>query len=203
MTSHQRPQEQALFPIVQGSTFEDLRAESAAFVQQFPAHGYAIGGVSVGESKDWVHQVVAFTAPLLPSDKPRYLMGVGKPEDLLDAIVLGVDMFDCVHPTRIARHGTFFRTTGARNIKNATFQNDFGPLDETCDCFTCHHHHIAYLRHLAKIKEASGFTLLAIHNIRFLVRLVEEARQAILDGQFTSFYQEKRALLGPIPRVPG
>lgn len=194
-TAHQRPTDQALFPIVQGSTFEDLRTQSAAFATQFEAHGYAIGGVSVGESKEWVHRVVAYTAPQLPAHKPRYLMGVGTPEDLLDGIALGIDMFDCVNPTRVARHGAFFRSVGRRNIKNAEFDRDFGPLEEGCDCHTCQHHHVAYVRHLMKIKEASGATLLSIHNIRFLIRLVEEARGAILAGTFESFYNTKQEML--------
>ncbi len=193
--AHQRKDEQALFPIVQGSTFEDLRSASAEFVTQFDAHGFAIGGVSVGESKDWVDKVVEFTAPLLPVDKPRYLMGVGTPEDLLDSIARGIDMFDCVNPTRVARHGAFFRSTGRRNIKNAEFEENFGPLEEGCQCYTCQHHHIAYVRHLMKIKEASGATLLSIHNIHFLIDLVVQARQAILAGTFHSFYNTYRARL--------
>jgi queuine tRNA-ribosyltransferase len=194
--SHQRPQDQALFPIVQGSTFDDLRTESAAFATQFNAPGYAVGGVSVGESKEWVQKVVAHTAPLLPKHKPRYLMGVGTPEDLLDGVAMGIDMFDCVNPTRVARHGAFFRSTGRRNIKNAEFDMDFGPLEEGCDCYTCQHHHIAYVRHLCKIKEASGASLLSIHNIRFLICLLEKAREAILAGTFESFFTAYRTDLG-------
>ncbi len=193
--AHQRKSDQALFPIVQGSTFEDLRTESVRFATQFDAHGFAIGGVSVGESKEWVHRVVEFTAPQLPAEKPRYLMGVGTPEDLLDSIAMGIDMFDCVNPTRVGRHGSFFRSTGRRNIKNAGFDGNFGPLEEGCDCYTCQSHHVAYVRHLMKIKEASGATLVSIHNIRFLIRLVEEARQAILAGNFQSFYNERRSML--------
>ncbi len=190
--AHARKHDQALFPIVQGSTYEDLRFESAAFARQFDAHGFAIGGVSVGESKEWVYKVVEFTAPLLPENKPRYLMGIGTPEDLLDGINLGIDMFDCVNPTRVARHGSFFKMMGRRNIKNAEFENDFGPLDEGCDCYTCNHHHVAYVRHLIKIKEATGATLLSIHNVRFLIRLVEDARKAILAGNFETFYNLHR-----------
>jgi queuine tRNA-ribosyltransferase len=192
MAAHQR-KDQALFPIVQGSTYEDLRSESVRFVTQFDAAGYAIGGVSVGESKEWVNQVVAYTAPLLPAEKPRYLMGVGTPQDLLDGIQNGIDMFDCVNPTRIARHGTFFRWSGQRNIKNAEFENLLEPLEEGCDCFTCQHHHVAYIRHLVKIKESTGATLLSIHNVRFLVRLAEEARAAIMTGTFESFYKVRKA----------
>jgi queuine tRNA-ribosyltransferase len=199
--AHQRHQPQgelnaqALFPIVQGSTFPDLREQSAAFVQQFNAVGYAIGGVSVGESKDWVFKVVQETAPQLPENKPRYLMGVGTPEDLLDCIALGIDMFDCVNPTRVARHGAFFRSDGRRNIKNAEFAEQFVPLEEGCDCYTCQNHHIAYVRHLMKLKEPTGGTLLSIHNIRFLIRLVEQAREAILQDRFADFYVEHRSKL--------
>lgn len=193
--AHQRPQDQALFPIVQGSTYEDLRTESVRFVSQFDAHGFAIGGVSVGESKEWVNKVVEFTAPQLPASKPRYLMGVGTPEDLLDSIAHGIDMFDCVNPTRVARHGAFFTSWGRKNIKNAEFVENFGPLEVGCDCYTCNHHHIAYIRHLMKIKEASGATLLSIHNIRYLIRLVEQAREAILAGTFKSFYNTRRSML--------
>jgi queuine tRNA-ribosyltransferase len=193
--AHKRPDDQALFPIVQGSTYEDLRTRSAEFVNQFDAHGFAIGGVSVGESKEWVHRVVEYTAPQLPANKPRYLMGIGTPEDLLDAINLGIDMFDCVNPTRIARHGSFFTHEGRKNIKNAEFAEQFGPLVEGCDCYTCQNHHLAYVRHLQRIKEASGSTLLSIHNVRFLIKLVEEARESILAGSFKSFYNTRRARL--------
>lgn len=193
--AHKQTEKQALFPIVQGSTYEDLRLESLRFASQFDAHGFAIGGVSVGESKEWVKNVIEFTAPKLPEAKPRYLMGVGTPEDLLDAIKMGIDMFDCVNPTRLARHGSFFRSTGRRNIKNAVFEKDKGPLDETCDCYTCKYHSIAYVRHLMKIKESTGGTLLSIHNIRFLIKLAEEARKFILAESFEKFYNTRKTLL--------
>ena len=193
--AHKRSDDQALFPIVQGSTFPDLRAESATFATQFNAHGFAIGGVSVGESKEWVRKVVEDTTPQLPENKPRYLMGVGFPEDLLDCIAMGIDMFDCVNPTRISRHGSFFRPTGRRNIKNAEFENNFGPLVEGCECYTCQNHHIAYVRHLIKIKEATGATLLSIHNVHYLVKLVVDCRKAILAGNFQSFYNTTRGML--------
>lgn len=190
--AHLRPQDQALFPIVQGSVFEDLRVKSAETVCQYPAHGYAIGGVSVGETKDWVYKVVDYTAPLSPNNKPRYLMGVGTPLDLLESIRLGIDMFDCVFPTRIARHGSFFTPNGQRNIKNACYRNDFTPIDETCDCYTCKTHHVAYIRHLIQVKEPTGAILLSIHNVRFLVHFVEQIRHAILEQRFETFYNENK-----------
>lgn len=194
--SHQRPNDQALFPIIQGSTYEDLREASVAFATSFPAVGYAIGGVSVGESKEWVRKVVEFTAPLLPSDKPRYLMGVGTPEDLLDSIYLGVDMFDCVMPTRIARHGSFFTSKGRKIIKNAEFTQSFAPLDDTCACYACQNHHAAYIRHLYRQGEATASALLSMHNITFLVTLAQQARAAILAGRYEDFYSEWALRLG-------
>jgi queuine tRNA-ribosyltransferase len=187
---HARPEDQALFPIVQGSTFRHLREESVEFVTQFPAHGFAIGGVSVGETKEWVRAVVEYTAPMLPTDRPRYLMGVGTPEDLLHGIKAGIDMFDCVMPTRIARHGTFFTPTGRRLIRNACFREDFGPLVEGCTCYTCTHHHRAYIQHIYKRKEQTAGTLMSIHNIHTLVHLAQDARRAILNGTFNDFYDE-------------
>ena len=194
--SHQRHSDQALFPIVQGSVFEDLRQSSADFVQQFNAHGYAIGGVSVGEEKTWVRKVVEFTAPMLPTNKPRYLMGVGTPEDLLDGIARGIDMFDCVMPTRIARHGTFFSPTGRKNIKRAEYKTDFSPLVEGCKCPACSDHHKAYLRHLYQRKEVSAGSLLSIHNIYTLINLVKQAREAITEGRFADFKTECDERLG-------
>lgn len=199
--AHLRPKDQALFPIVQGSTYMDLREKSASFVQQFPAYGYAIGGVSVGEEKDWVYEVVKETAPMLPQDKPRYLMGIGTPQDLLECIRLGCDMFDCVFPTRIARHGSFFTSEGQKNIKNACFKEDFSPLVEDCDCYTCQNHHAAYVRHLIKVKEPTGAILLSIHNVRYLVRLSEQAREAILQQNYDTFYNKAMTRLGEFPKT--
>ena len=186
--AHSRPQDQALFPIVQGGVYMDLREISAKTVQQYNAVGYAIGGVSVGESKELVYQIIRETTPMLPREKPRYLMGVGTPHDLLEGIKYGVDMFDCVFPTRIARHGSFFSNTGQRNIKNAEYRDDFRPIEEDCDCYTCKTHHRAYVRHLIKVKEPTGATLLSIHNVRFLIRLGEKAREAILEKRYEEFH---------------
>lgn len=195
---HARPNDQALFPIVQGGVYEDLRTKSVEFCTSMPARGFAIGGVSVGETKMQMDQVVRFTAPLLPKDKPRYLMGVGTPRDLLDGISHGIDMFDCVMPTRIARHGSYFTPTGQKIIKNAEHREAFEPLVEGCDCFTCKNYTRAYLRHIYKMKETSAGTLLSIHNIHYLIRLVKDAREAILASRFNDFYHETMVNLGEI-----
>lgn len=160
---------QALFPIVQGAFFDDLRRESAAVISSYDAVGYAIGGLSVGESKDIMNHFTEFTAPLLPKYKPRYLMGVGTPEDLLNGIKHGIDMFDCVLPTRNARHGSFFTWEGKKNIKNKEFHEDDRPLVEGCNCYTCKNHSRAYLRHLWRCGESTAATLLSIHNTKFLI----------------------------------
>jgi len=181
---------QALFPIVQGAFFDDLRKESAEFVSKFDAVGYAIGGVSVGEPTDVKNHITEITAPLLPFNKPRYLMGVGTPIDLINGIKYGIDMFDCVLPTRNARHGTFFTYQGNKIIKNKQFENDFSPLDEKCNCYACRNHTKAYIRHLYKTQESTAATLLSIHNIHFLLNLVKDLRKAIIDGTFESYSEE-------------
>ena len=162
----------SLFLIVQGGIYKDLRAESAKFITSLSAAGYAIGGVSVGESREDIDEIVRFTAPLLPADKPRYLMGIGTHEDVIKAIEAGIDMFDCVMPTRIARHGCFFDTDGARQlIKAERYREDFGPLAEGCTCYTCTNHSRAYIRHLWRSDETVAATLLSIHNLHYLIRL--------------------------------
>ena len=178
---------QALFPIVQGAFFDDLRKESANFVSKFDAVGYAIGGVSVGEPTDIKNHITEITAPLLPFNKPRYLMGVGTPVDLINGIKYGIDMFDCVLPTRNARHGTFFTYQGNKIIKNKQYENDFSPLDEKCNCYACKNHTKAYIRHLYKTQEATAATLLSIHNIHFLLNLVKDLRKAIIEGNFEEY----------------
>lgn len=185
--AHKR-EDQALFPIVQGAFFDDLRQESARVISGYDAYGYAIGGVSVGEPSDVKNRIVEVTAPLLPENKPRYLMGVGTPEDLLDGVYRGVDMFDCVMPTRIARHGSFFMTNGRGSIKNKEFEEDFRPLDENCDCYTCKNHSRAYIRHLYRVNEATAAVLMSIHNVHFLVNLMSQVRNSILTGGFEEFY---------------
>ena len=181
---------QALFPIVQGAFFDDLRRESAEFVSKFDAAGYAIGGVSVGEPAEVKNHITQITAPLLPFNKPRYLMGVGTPVDLIEGIKAGIDMFDCVLPTRNARHGSFFTYNGNKIIKNKQFEHDFTPLDEKCDCYTCKNHTKAYIRHLYKTQESTAATLLSIHNIHFLIKLSQDLRQSIIEDNFESYSNE-------------
>jgi len=183
---------QALFGIVQGSVFEDLRRESASGLVDLEFPGYAIGGVSVGESKDEMIQAVEWVAPLLPEEKPRYLMGVGPPEDVLNAIERGVDMFDCVMPTRNARNGSLFTSTGKLNIKNARFARDFGPLDANCACPVCQTYTRAYLHHLYRAGEILSLRLNTLHNLFFMLQLADSAREAIQDGRFLDF---KRSFL--------
>lgn len=181
-------EKQALFPIVQGAFFDDLRLKSANFISSFEAEGYAIGGVSVGEPKEIKNHIIELVTPILPIYKPRYLMGVGTVEDILDGIKRGIDMFDCVLPTRNARHGSFFTTKGRKIIKNKEFERDKMPLDEDCDCYACNNHSKAYIRHLFRQQEATAAILLSIHNIRFLIKLMEKARESILKDEFDTFY---------------
>lgn len=192
--AHKRS-DQALFPIVQGSTYNDLRIESAKVISSFDAIGYAIGGVSVGEPSDEKNRIVELCAPLLPENKPRYLMGVGTPEDLLDGVLRGIDMFDCVLPTRNARHGSFFTDEGRKIIRNKEFESDFTPLQEGCNCYACKNHSKAYIRHLFRQKEATAAILMSIHNIQYLIDLMTKARQAVLEDNYEEFYNERMARL--------
>nr|WP_199308256.1 tRNA guanosine(34) transglycosylase Tgt [Microcystis wesenbergii] len=184
LTAHQRPQEQALFAIVQGGIYEDLRAAAAQSLVKLDLPGYAIGGVSVGEETSLIHRIVQITAPLLPENKPRYLMGVGTYREMAKAIASGIDLFDCVIPTRFGRHGTALVRGERWNLKNARFKEDFAPLDETCPCYTCQHFSRAYLNHLIKSGEMLGYILLSLHNIAELIRFTCEIRQSILGGTF-------------------
>lgn len=184
--------QQALFGIVQGSVFEDLRRESAQGLVSLDFPGYAIGGVSVGESKEEMIQAVEWAAPHLPEEKPRYLMGVGPPEDILNAIERGVDMFDCVMPTRNARNGSLFTSTGKVNIKNARYARDFGPPDAACACPVCTTYTRSYLHHLYRAKEILSLRLNTLHNLFFMLQLADSARKAIRDGRFLEF---KRSFL--------
>jgi queuine tRNA-ribosyltransferase len=177
------PELQALFAIVQGGMFEDLRRQSAEELTALDLPGYAIGGVSVGEPEEELYRITADTAPLLPEDKPRYLMGVGKPENLLQCVQYGVDMFDCVIPTRLARHGSVFTDDGMLNINNAQYREDFTPLAENCDCYACQHFTRAYIKHLHTAKEILAIVLMTIHNIRYLIDYTSRLRQKILNDE--------------------
>ncbi len=178
---------QSLFPIVQGSVFEDIRLQSAEQLVKMDFEGYAIGGVSVGESKEDVYRIAEMNCAVLPSAKPRYLMGVGTPLDILECISRGVDMFDCVMPTRNARNGTLFTTYGKITIRNASYAEDFTPIDENCGCYTCTNFTRAYVRHLSNIQEIVGHQLTTIHNIYFYLWLVKEARKHIQSNTFVQF----------------
>lgn len=193
--THNRKNEQALFGIIQGSMFEDLRRKSAEVVTSFDLPGYAIGGVAVGEARSEIERIVKFTTPLMPENKPRYLMGIGTPWDILYAIRCGIDMFDCVAPTMIARHGSVFTSRGRISVRKSAFRKDFGPIDEACDCYTCKTHSRAYLHHLTKAQEYAGATLAAIHNIHYLIREANNARQAILDGNFREYFEALAPIL--------
>ena len=178
---------QALFGIVQGVEFEDLRAYSAQELVKMDFPGYSIGGTSVGESKETMYKMIDYAIKYLPLEKPRYLMGVGSTDAILEGVLRGVDMFDCVLPTRIARHGTLMTSTGRLNIRNAKNERDFGPIDAECDCYTCKNYSRAYLRHLIRCNEGLGMRLLSIHNLRFLIKLTEEVRLAIQEDRFLDF----------------
>jgi queuine tRNA-ribosyltransferase len=184
-TAHTRP-DQALFGIVQGGVFPDLRAASADFLTQLDFPGYAIGGLAVGETKPQMYATLEATCPLLPVYKPRYLMGVGTPEDLLEAVARGVDLFDCVLPTRIARHALLLTPDGRMNLRNAQYAEDARPVQEDCTCYTCRTFSRAYLRHLYMAKEITALRLGTIHNIHFLLSLMREIRAAIADGRFAN-----------------
>ena len=176
--------DQALFGIVQGGIDPELRATSARFIASHPFPGIAIGGLSVGETKHQMHAALDTVTPLLPENKPRYLMGVGTPEDLINGIARGIDIFDCVLPTRLARHNAAFSSEGRLNLMNATFAQDTHPIDETCTCYTCRTFTRAYLRHLIVAKELLAGTLISIHNLHALIQLVKDIRVAITDNTF-------------------
>lgn len=186
---HQNPR-QSLFGIVQGGEFEDLRKYSAEETVKMNFDGYSIGGTSVGEDKVTMYHMIDYAIPYLPEDKPRYLMGVGDPIDIIEGVIRGVDMFDCVLPTRIARHGNAFTRNGKINIKNAKYKEDFTPIEGNCDCYACKHYTKAYIRHLITCNETFGARLLSIHNVRFLIKLTEELRKAIEEDTLLE-YKEK------------
>ncbi len=182
--------EQALFPIVQGSVFPDLRKESAEYIANKGAFGNAIGGLSVGEPHEMMYEMTDLVCSILPADKPRYLMGVGTPVNILECIALGVDMFDCVMPTRNARNGMLFTWNGTMNMKNKKWENDFSPLDETGDSYVDSYYTKAYVRHLFAANEILALQIASVHNLNFYLRLVEKAREKIIEGTFANWKNE-------------
>jgi queuine tRNA-ribosyltransferase len=178
---------QFLFGIIQGSTYKELRERSANDLKKLDFDGYAIGGLAVGEPAEVMYDITDFTTDLMPEDKPRYLMGVGRPENILESIDRGIDMFDCVMPTRNARHGVLFTSEGVLTLTNAKFKDDFEKVDENCDCYTCKNYSRAYLRHLFNAGELLALELASIHNLHFYISLMNEARNRILDGSFSEW----------------
>lgn len=188
--AHKNPN-QSLFGIVQGGVYEDLRKYSATETVKLGFDGYSIGGVANdGENKDAMYKAIEYSTPYIPKDKVRYLMGVGEPEDIIEGVIRGVDIFDCVLPTRIARHGNAFTKYGKISLKNAKYKEDFTPIEEGCDCYACKNYTKAYIRHLVNVDEVLGGRLLSIHNIRFLIRLTEELREAIKEDKLLEYRDE-------------
>ena len=190
INAHKNTEKQALFGIMQGGFFKDLREKSAAAIVDFDLPGYAIGGISVGETKEEYIGVLEYAPDLLPENKPRYVMGIGTPDYIFEAVEHGVDMFDCVEPTRIARHGMVMTSQGRISIKNAKFARDFGPLDPECDCYTCRNYSRAYLRHLFREGENLSHMLLSEHNLRFLSHMCENIRDSIENDRFSDYKKE-------------
>lgn len=187
LKAHANPDRQGLFGIVQGAGYKDLRIQSAKDLVSLDFPGYSIGGLSVGESKEEMNEALEWLNPILPSNKPRYLMGVGTPDSLIDGVIRGVDMFDCVLPTRIARNGTCMTSQGRLVVKNAKYERDFRPIDEKCDCYTCRNYTRAYVRHLIKANETFGLRLTSYHNLYFLLNVMKQVRQAIMDDNLLEF----------------
>ncbi len=188
--AHKNVEEQSLFGIVQGGMYKDLREKSAKDLVEMNFPGYAVGGLSVGEDFETMKDILNFTTPLLPKNKPRYLMGVGSPDYLLEAVMAGIDMCDCVLPTRIARNGTAFTSHGKVVVRNATYEKDFTTLDPECDCYTCRNYTKAYIRHLIKANEILGVKLLSIHNLKFLTNLMKNVKIEIENDNFGNFKEE-------------
>ena len=188
--AHKTTDKQALFGIIQGGFYEDLREQSAKDLIELNLPGYAIGGISVGEPKEEFLKMLRHTTPLMPKDKPRYLMGVGTPDYLIESAIAGIDMCDCVLPTRLARHGNAMTWNGNITIRNATYERDFTPLDPECDCYTCKNYTRAYIRHLVKCNEILGIRLLSLHNLRFLTKLMERVRIEIEHDNLATFAKE-------------
>lgn len=188
--AHKNTEKQGLFGIIQGGFYKDLRKKSAEDLIKLDLPGYAIGGISVGEPKEEFLDILRYTTPLMPENKPRYLMGVGTPDYLIEAAFAGIDMCDCVLPTRIARNGTAMTWNGKVVVRNATYERDFTPLDSECDCYTCKNYTRAYIRHLVKTNEILGVRLLSIHNLRFLTGLMEKVRTEIENDNLINFKNE-------------
>jgi queuine tRNA-ribosyltransferase len=188
--AHNNTENQALFGIIQGGMYKDLREQSAKEITSIDLPGYAIGGLSVGEPKPLMYEVLEYTTPLMPADKPRYLMGVGSPDDLIEGVIRGVDMFDCVLPTRIARNGTAMTSQGKVVVRNASYAEDFTPLDPECSCYTCQNYTKAYIRHLVKTNEILGARLITTHNLHFLLDLMAKVREAIMEDRLLDFREE-------------
>ncbi|WP_027363854.1 tRNA guanosine(34) transglycosylase Tgt [Desulfotruncus alcoholivorax] len=184
------PKDQALFGIIQGGVYRDLRLTSAKEITSLGFPGFGIGGLSVGEPKPVMYEVLDYLMPEMPWNKPRYLMGVGSPDCLLEGVARGVDMFDCVLPTRIARNGTVFTRDGKLVVRNAEYAKDFRPLDPDCDCYTCKNYSRAYIRHLIKANEVLGIRLTTLHNLRFVLKLMEDIRAAIASGDFVEYKEQ-------------
>ncbi|HET7656934.1 MAG TPA: tRNA guanosine(34) transglycosylase Tgt [Bacillales bacterium] len=187
LQAHASPDKQSLFGIVQGGAYKELRKQSAMEITSLDFPGYAIGGLSVGEPKPIMNEMLEWTTPFLPQDKPRYLMGVGSPDSLIDGAIRGIDMFDCVLPTRIARNGTCMTSNGRLVVRNAKYARDFNPLDENCDCHVCRTYTRSYIRHLVKTNETFGFRLTTYHNLYFLINLMRCVRQAIREDRLLDF----------------
>ena len=185
--SHRNPQNQALFAIIQGGTFKHLRQQSAREITSFDLPGYALGGLSVGEPAPLLYEMLEETVPLMPADKPRYLMGVGTPDYLIEAAIRGIDMYDCVLPTRIGRNGTVLTRKGRVIVRDAKYARDYGPIDEQCNCYVCQNYSRAYIRHLIKADEMFGLRLASWHNIHFLLQLMVDVRKAIAEDRLLDF----------------
>ena len=185
--SHTGPEKQLLFGIIQGSTFNDLRKKSTEEILNLDFPGYAIGGLSVGEPKDVMYEILENIVPIMPREKPRYLMGVGSPDCLVEGVLRGIDMFDCVLQTRIARNGTVFTSHGKIVVRNAEYGEDFLPLDPECDCYVCQNYTRAYIRHLFKAKEILGMRLATYHNLYFTIQLMEKIKKSIKENKLKEF----------------
>lgn len=186
--------DRGLFGIIQGGMYKDLRKESARDISAMPFDGIAIGGLSVGEPHDLMYDILEYTTEWIPKNKARYLMGVGTPDCLVEGVARGIDMFDCVFPTRVARNGMAMVHTGRLNMRNQKFEHDFTPIEAGCGCYTCRHYTRAYIRHLYKAEELFAYRLVTIHNLYFLLQFMRDMRAAILDGRFTEFRDEFHAL---------